>query len=378
MKDYLNTCAPLHFIFPADGDCLNNRDGEEREGMLFVPAAVCAPAGARIEINEIPAEFDGKAYTARVPLRCGRTSLTAVNRADGTRATVAVWRLKGAEGGYRLSSDDNILFLQNITENKDRYASLFDDPYLAVYKKAHDLAGAKVHLNLFYDTSTTEGFAKERGYFDLSMMTDKFKEEWESNSDWLKLSFHARNEKPDNPYTHVTMKRMEEDVRLVNEQIVRFAGKRTLSEVTTVHFGDVSRGGLRALRNLGYRALAGYFEMADGEPLVAYQYPKALTEHVGARDFWKDNEEDIFFSRIDAVINSRPTAEENISALKEALKNVHRAGFVEIMIHEQYFYPDYKWYLKNFEDIVLKTCLWLNSQGYEGRLLGQLLKDTGV
>ena len=48
------------------------------------------------------------------------------------------------------------------------------------------------------------------------------------------------------------------------------------------------------------------------------------------------------------------------------------------MIHEQYFYPDYKWYLKNFEDIVLKTCLWLNSQGYEGRLLGQLLKDTGV
>ena len=160
MKDYLNTCAPLHFIFPADGDCLNNRDGEEREGMLFVPAAVCAPAGARIEINEILAEFDGKAYTARVPLRCGRTSLTAVNRADGTRTTVAVWRLKGAEGGYRLSSDDNILFLQNITENKDRYASLFDDPYLAVYKKAHDLAGAKVLITHLSDTYSTEGFAK--------------------------------------------------------------------------------------------------------------------------------------------------------------------------------------------------------------------------
>ena len=48
---------------------------------------------------------------------------------------------------FRISSDDNILFLKDLSEGD--YKSIFDHPYLAVYKKAHDLFGAKVHLNLF-------------------------------------------------------------------------------------------------------------------------------------------------------------------------------------------------------------------------------------
>lgn len=374
MKKYFHK-GSVSFQFPIDGDCLNRFDGEEREGILYIRVEVCAPVGAQVEVNEVPAVFDGEVYRAEVGLRFGRMSLTAVNKTDGTEACAAVYRLSGAEGGYRLSSDDNILFLQNITRNSGKFRSIFEDPYLAVYKKAHDIAGAKVHLNLFYDTSTTAGFAKDRGYFDLSMMTDKFKDEWEDNSDWLKLSFHARNEKPDNPYTDVSMKRIGEDIRAVNEQIIRFAGKKTLSEGTTVHFGDVSSQGIRELRNLGYKGLAGYFEMAGGKPLVAYQFPKELTEHIGGRDLWKDNEEDILYTRIDAVINSLPSAEKNIAALEESLKNVHRSGFVEIMIHEQYFYPDYQWYLKDFEDIVVKTCLWLKEKGYEGRSFDSLLAE---
>ena len=39
--------------------------------------------------------------------------------------------------GYRLSVDDNIWFLRNIA-NHPEYTSLFDDPYLRLYKDIHE------------------------------------------------------------------------------------------------------------------------------------------------------------------------------------------------------------------------------------------------
>ena len=52
-----------------------------------------------------------------------------------------------ARFGYRLSADDNIVFLQDIAENRPR--SLFDNAYLALFRRAHEECGAKVVLNLF-------------------------------------------------------------------------------------------------------------------------------------------------------------------------------------------------------------------------------------
>ncbi|MFR6055078.1 MAG: hypothetical protein ACLUHK_00430, partial [Eubacteriales bacterium] len=72
-----------------------------------------------------------------------------------------------ARFGYRLSADDNIVFLQDIAENRPR--SLFDNAYLALFRRAHEECGAKVVLNLFYDNSSSAGFGKKREYFDLSM-----------------------------------------------------------------------------------------------------------------------------------------------------------------------------------------------------------------
>ena len=78
--------------------------------------------------------------------------------------------------------DDNIRFLKEITEN--RYKSIFEHPYLAMYKRLHEKYGLKVQLNMFYCTSG----------FDLSLMSDSYYSEWEENSDWLKLYFHSEYE----------------------------------------------------------------------------------------------------------------------------------------------------------------------------------------
>ena len=231
MRDYFGKENSIRFIFPIDGDCINIHDGESISEGVRVCVKVTAPVGHEIEICGIPAKFDGEIYLARVDIKDYKTTLTAIDKTDRKESAIDVYRLPNAVGGYRLSSDDNIIFLSDITAHKDEYTSIFDNPYLAVYKKAHDLYGTKVHLNIFYafDEISRSKFSSEREYFDLSMMTDKFREEFRANSDWLKFSFHAYSEFPDMPYKYATAEKVREDAEKVLSEIVRFAGPEILS-----------------------------------------------------------------------------------------------------------------------------------------------------
>ena len=83
--------------------------------------------------------------------------------------------------------DDNIRFFEELTQGN--FPSLFDHPYLAVYKRLHNAFGLKVQLNLFYKNDR----------FTLADMTDRYQREWAANAHWLKLSFHSELENV-NPY----------------------------------------------------------------------------------------------------------------------------------------------------------------------------------
>ena len=93
-------------------------------------------------------------------------------------------KLKGGGSikNFCFTVDDNIRFLKEITEN--HYQSIFDHPYIAVYKRLHEEFDLKIQLNLFYQMEN----------FDLSLMSDAYYNEWKDNSDWLKLSFHSAME----------------------------------------------------------------------------------------------------------------------------------------------------------------------------------------
>ena len=149
MRDYFAKEAPIRFANWIDGDCINERDGIKIENGIRIPVLVEAPAGCEILLNgKRMAEKDG-VYRAEVDLFGYRNTLFAEDKTNQTQARICLFYLKEAVGRFRVSSDDNILFLQDITENQNKYRSIFDNPYLAIYKKAHDLYGAKVHLNLF-------------------------------------------------------------------------------------------------------------------------------------------------------------------------------------------------------------------------------------
>lgn len=372
MSNNANIC----FIGFIDGDCVNEYDGEKIENGIRIPISVNAPTGCRLTLNGIPMkELDG-VYTAKIELYGYRNTLTVKDHTHKASKLIRLFYLKNAIGKFRISSDDNILFLYDINEHKDEYKSIFENPYLAIYKKAHDLYGARVHLNLFYefDDEARTKFSADRPYFNLSMMTDKFKDEFAANADWLKLAFHSSSEFPDAPYNNASAAKIVEDCIRVHKEIIRFAGKASISNSTTTHWGSGDKECLRALRSLGYTSFTGYFEVVNGQGLVSYYVPVETCEHINKRDFWVDTEEDLIFGCIDRVANLG-TLESVMDSVKKASSDPHRGGFVSVMIHEQYFYSDYYGYLPDFEKRILEPCRYLHEQGYVGTHITEALRE---
>lgn len=379
MRDFLNESSATRFLFPIDGDCLNDRDGKlTQEGIAVTVSVVSAP-NATVTVNGVSATEEGGVYRADVIVSAGRNTLIAKNESDGTEASICVFFLPNTTGKYHISVDDNILFLADLTANRNTYRSMFENPYLAVYKKAHDLYDAKVHLNIFYafDREAAVCFSDERPDFDLSMMTDRFKEEWEANADWLRLSFHSYAEMPDKPYLLATPEQIVADYEAVRREVVRFAGEKVFSNgVTMLHWGEANPACVAALRDLGYRVLTGYFELGrkTGEPVVAYYAPTDLTKHVGERDFWYDTEMGMGFGRIDRVTNLG-TLESVMEDVRAVMAHPHRGGFVSLMIHEQYYHKDYVNYLSDFEARVLDPAKLLYENGYCGSFIKDVIEE---
>lgn len=367
----------MRFVFPLDGDCINENDGRLTGGGIELEAIVEAEENADVYIGGVRASFGDGAWRARVVISARRTLLRAENGQSGESCAIELLRLNEPVGKYRLSSDDNILFLQDLTENRDKYSSIFDNPYLAVYKEAHDRYGAKLHLNLFYEFLPDDRYySLPRKYFDLSMMTDAFKSEFEANSDWLKLAFHARSEFPDRPYRNAGAEEVRRDYEMTVSEIRRFAGESVLADTATVHWGDMSREAVRELRALGLRALTGYFRLSPkGVPRVSYYFDGEELEHIGSRDFWYDASTDMIFAQIDTVLNEK-SRDEVIAELSAITEDPRRGGFISMMIHEQYFYDDYRRHLPDFKVRVLDACALLAERGYRGEHIGRLVYDV--
>ncbi|MBN9381186.1 MAG: hypothetical protein J0H74_10485 [Chitinophagaceae bacterium] len=270
--------------------------------------------------------------------------------------------IRNFAGGYRLSIDDNIWFLRDIHENEDKYTSIFENPYLGFLKEVHEQYGTKVHLNLFYQT---EGF-------NLSMLSDKFKDEWKAQTGWLRLSFHALQEFPDMPYRTAGYEEVKRDCSLVMQEIRRFAGEELMGPVTTVHWGEATVEGCRALRDLGYKGLLGYFNVDDDLPAVSYYLSVEQRRYIKQRFVWKDQQEDIVFFRTSIVLDKT-----DLDRVRPHLDGYATSGglppYADLLVHEQYFYPFYFNYQPDYRQRILTAVQWAQEKGYQPRFLEETI-----
>ena len=108
----------MRFIFPQDGDCINKNDGTPTDGGILIEASVEASRDADIFIGGKKAEFSEGIWSAKVLISDYKTTLSAENRKTGEVCAVTLLKFVDPVGKFRLSSDDNILFLQDITKRK--------------------------------------------------------------------------------------------------------------------------------------------------------------------------------------------------------------------------------------------------------------------
>ena len=173
---------------PFHGAVLNRRHGQEVDSGLSIQVCGTEPLRDRVMVNGSLAQRAGARFNSSVILREKETEITAVS--DGVHGRqkhrVRVLWDKYSEPRYRFSIDDNSFFLCDIAQKN--YKSLFDCFYLNILRELNTKYGARFVLNIYY--TTEDGF-------DLTQFPDRYKSEWQDNSHWLKLAFHAYANEPD-------------------------------------------------------------------------------------------------------------------------------------------------------------------------------------
>jgi hypothetical protein len=348
---------------PVAGDVLTRADLVGVAGEPRIRVEWRSEADGPATLNGTPVRTVGGIGGAEAVLNPG-ANLIVLKDASG-RAEAPVWL--DAEPGprYRVSVDDCVWFLRDVA--RGGYRSLFDNPWPAGWRSLHERYGMKVQLNLYLEDPDSG--------FTLAEMPDRFRGEWADNADWLRLTWHARSDKPDRPYLGAPVEAVLRDYRQVTDQILRFAGPQSLTGFTTIHWGEASREVCAALRDEGVRGLVGYFLMEQGRPSVAYYLDAEQTEHLSRRDAWVDTSLDLVLVRHDAVLNLLP-AVGVVPHLEAVAARPHEAEVLELMIHEQYFSPAYPGFQPDAWQKVEAAVRWASERGYapvfygeEGRLV---------
>lgn len=291
--------------------------------------------------------------------------------------------------------DDVIWAFRDITRQKPN--SIFDQPFLKLLKEAHDKYGMKVQLNLFYQTDFFYGHDE----YSLAEMPDSYKPEWEANSDWLKLAFHARQEFPDYPYVNATYEDVKYDFDKIKKEVIRFAGENTFATGVIPHWMPMSKAGVEALRDGGIKIMAvshGERRDYDGNPeslpyghsfrLLHNRQPETTLYTRGgrntaiARSICSHNhlstEEWESILHTTKYITDKETGMKfcqfgngpclnlvTIDELKDLMMPFMNNEYFSYATHEQYFYNDYFAYQSDYPAKILEAAKVASENGYE-------------
>ncbi|MEN6426412.1 MAG: hypothetical protein ABFE13_13710 [Phycisphaerales bacterium] len=340
---------------PFHGAVLNRRHGEPKDGGLKICVSGQAPAQDSVVVNGVSAQREGTSFRADIVLQQKDTQITAV--AEGSlgrqeHRVRVVWD-RYSQPRYRFSIDDNSFFLRDVARQK--YPSLFDCFYLKGLRDLHAKYGARFVLNIYY--TTEDGF-------ELPQFPDRYKGQWQDNADWLRLAFHAHANLPDRPYQNASPAQLIADLDQVAEQIIRFAGERTYTPPTVIHWGMVQPSALKPLYERGVRALSGYFRRQNGVYDVNYLFDDTRSEYLSRHDALMDFESGIVFSRVDIVCNNTPVDQIG-PTLEPLVVDPNQAEIMDLFTHEQYFWPFYSNYIPDHFERLDAALRWVTDHGYK-------------
>lgn len=353
----LSQGRPVVIERPFHGAVLNRRQGEQTAEGLRIAVRGWAPEGWQVRVNGQPAARNQRAFETSVVLKERETEIAAAAEGpDGQKAedrVRVVWD-RHSFPRYRVAIDDNSFFLRDIAQKQ--YKSLFDCFYLANLRKLHQKYGTKFVLNTYYTTGED---------FNLSQFPDRYRAEWRDNANWLRLAFHAWANDPPRPYQEAPAEKVLHDFDKVTAEIKRFAGEEAYSPTTVIHFAMTRHEVFKPLYERGVRALSGYFRKnAEGRWDINYRWDDVRSEYVFTHDVWKDFESGIVFSKVDIVMDQTPV-EKIVPTLEPLTKDPNTAELMDLLTHEQYFWPFYVNYRPDMVQRVETAVRFVTERGYK-------------
>jgi hypothetical protein len=340
---------------PFDGAILHHRHGKPSAKGLTIAVSGTAPASAAVTVNGQPARRAGDTFIGEVVLSQHVNEIVAAVRGDSGRGedrVRVVWD-RHSQPRYHFAVDDNIFFLRDIARQK--YSSLFDCFYLKTFRDLHRKYGTRFSVNIYY--AADDGFT-------LAQFPDRYKSQWKDNADWLKLAFHAYADAPARPYQEAPAEKLIGDYDRIAEQIHRFAGAETFAPPTNLHWSMATPAGLKALHQRGVRVLSGYFAKIRGRWDINYNLDDRRSEYLSKHDLWMDFQSGIIFIRDAIVCNSTPV-DQVAPHLDPLAREPGRRETVNLLTHEQYFWPFYRAYVPDHAQRCEAAIRWATDHGYK-------------
>ncbi len=358
--------ANIQFLTPLSGTMVCDKAGTIEGDALLIDVTLKSAANRKITINGLETTDNGGYYTIKFPLTAYENKLVARDTETGDTAEATIYRLKDASMKYRLSLDDNVWFFHDIAKNN--YKSIFENPYLKILKDMYDKYGNKSHVNIYYCCS-------EFGGFNLSQFPDKYKSEFEEASEWMRFSFHAFKNLPDEPYVHESTRAATgydqafEECQMVNNEIIRIAGEKALSDYTTIHWCRGTVSACKAFRANGYKYLQG------GTPHNYHITDDQFREAVRKYGYFYEPNTDLVITTSSVLLNAAEVGPVEIQKKLELYeKNYPLNGFLDLIIHEQYFYPHFHKYLPDYAERIEAGVKWCHEHGYKPSFRSELIK----
>ena len=149
--------------------------------------------------------------------------------------------LVGEEKVAHLSIDDTISVFRDLTINKEKYFSLFDNELFQELQRLHTKYGASFSLYCYYEDDD----------FNLSMVPAQYHDEFKENEDWLTFGYHAKG-----PASELGMMPVEEilsEFEMTTYELKRITG--SVSDTLRLSYYQGSKNAIIALHNKGIKVL---------------------------------------------------------------------------------------------------------------------------
>ena len=199
---------------------------------------------------------------------------------------------------------------------------------------------------------------------------DRYRSQWKDNSHWLRLAFHARADQPPDAYVDSPVERLLGDMDRMAAEVKRFAGEPSYIPPAWIHWG-VGQKAWKPLYDHGSRVICGYFRRSSrkGEKwLVSYGMDDARSEWLSQHNVLKDHASGLMFSRLGLRVDSTPL-DKIVPSLEPIAADPHQGELIDLLTHEQYFWPFYRRYLPDHWQRMERAIELVTQRGYQPTLL---------